>query len=538
MPFDPFTIGKVLMKPACPQRIGLFAPVFLAVFSCAAPWCSSAVAADVDSWQHVAAKWTCPEWFKDAKFGLWLHWGPQTVPAKGGGWYARHLYMENCQNEPWGKDARSYHQATYGHPSKVGFKDVCREWKAEKFDADATVARFKGWGARFVAILANHHDNFDSFPSDVHGWNSTKVGPMRDLVGEFSAAARKHGLKWGASVHCARSPEWYKPAFKADKSGPFQGIPYDANLTKADGKGTWWDGLDPQQLYASRYPAFAAEAAERIMTLVRKYQPDELYFDDHGDIYKAFEPACAALLIESAQRHGTNQALITMKTNSKTGELAPGTVNDIEKGGADKLEDDWWQTDTTLAADWFLKAADDGSSRLRHDLRSLTEMLVDIVSKRGVLLLNVAARADGTIPDDQVEVLDGLAAWLRINGEAIYSTRPWRIYGEGGAVKGGRMNERGIKSAPWGAEVQRFTASQDGKVLYVHLFGESASRKVVVGALAADRGLFTGKVNQVTLLGSPDRLTWSHETNGLQVTIGNQSGPTPSRVLKIETSGL
>jgi alpha-L-fucosidase len=510
----------------------------LVVFGLALPLTPTMDAAETETWQQVAPKWTCPEWFKDAKFGLWLHWGPQTVPEKGGGWYARHLYKEDCSNEPWGKEAWSYHRETYGHQSKVGYKDICRLWKAEHFDADATVTRFKDWGARFVAILANHHDNFDSFPSEVHGWNSTKVGPMRDLVGEFAAAARKHGLKWGASVHCARAPGWYRPAFGADSSGPLKGVPYDGNLTKADGVGTWWDGLDPQQLYAGKYKPFAKEAGERVMTLVRNYQPDELYFDDHGEIFPSFEPACAALLTESAQRNGSIQALITMKTDLKTGHLPVGTVNDIEKGGAEKLEDDWWQTDTTLAGDWFLKPAADGSSRMRHDVRSLVEMLVDIVSKRGVLLLNVAARADGTIPDDQAQVLDALGTWLRANGEAIYGTRPWRIYGEGGMMKGGRGNERGIDSKPWGADVQRFTVNQAGTVLYVHIFGAAANRKVVVNALAAARGLFTGTVQAVSVLGCSDRPTWSSEPDGLHVTLPNKPGFADCNVLKIEASGL
>ncbi len=152
----------------------------------------------MSEWPKMAAEWKCPEWFKDAKFGLWLHWGPQTVPEKGGGWYARHMYMSPPElgREKWGSEAWLYHRRTFGHQSKVGYKDVCRLWKAEKFDPEATIRRFADWGARYVATAANHHDNYDLFASSLHGWNATKVGPERDILGEFAEAARRQNLKW------------------------------------------------------------------------------------------------------------------------------------------------------------------------------------------------------------------------------------------------------------------------------------------------------------------------------------------------------
>ena len=218
-------------------------------------------------WSQASTNWECPEWFKDAKFGLWLHWGPQTIPAKGGGWYARDMYMEK-NSDSWGKDAWSYHRETYGPQSQFGYKDLCNSWKAEKFDADATIKQFKNWGARYVAILANHHDNFDLFASSVHGWNTTRVGPKRDLVGEFAAAARRHDLKWAATVHCSRAPGWFTPAFGSDSDGSLKGVPYDGNLTKADGKGLWWEGLDPQQLYAGKYLKFNQEFGQLGITWI------------------------------------------------------------------------------------------------------------------------------------------------------------------------------------------------------------------------------------------------------------------------------
>lgn len=483
-------------------------------------------------WERIAPAWTCPEWYKDAKFGLWLHWGPQAVPLKGGGWYARHMYQQ-YHNDSWGKGAWEYHRATYGPQSEFGFKDICRLWKAEKFDAADTVLRMKRWGARFVTILGNHHDNFDLFASSVHGWNSTRVGPMRDLVGEFAEAARKNQLRWGVSVHAARAAAWFRPASGADKDGPLKGVPYDGNLTKADGAGKWWEGLDPRQLYASKYPRFEKELTQRHLELVRNYRPDLLYFDDRP-IQAAMLPACVALYEQSRTADGAIQAVVTIK------EPQVGAVHDIEKGVTAELMPDWWQTDTTLASDWFFKPSDDGLSRLRHDARSLKELLVDIVSKRGVLMLNISIRADGSIPDEQAAILDDVGAWLQGIGEAIYETRPWKIYGEGGETAAGRGRERGIGSAPWDMRVVRFTQDKAGKVLYVHVFGNPAGKTLTLGALARSRNLFPGAITAVRLLAAENlpAAAWTMEEDGLHVTLPERMPFADANVIRISTSGL
>ena len=338
-------------------------------------------------------KYEIPEWFKDAKFGIWLHWGPQSIPTKGGGWYARHMYMEpqKLNREPWGKEAWQYHRDNYGHQSEFGYKDICNTWTAEKFDAQQTVTQFKTWGAKYVAIIANHHDNFDLFNSSVHQWNSLKVGPHRDLVGEFAKAANDNGLKWVATVHAFRSKQWYSPAFGSDSAGPKKGVPYDANLKLSDGKGKWWEGLDPQQFYAVKNPNFEKELTQRVLDLVNNYKPDMLYFDDHKLQSPLVLPS-KRLYLNSYKKYGSNQAIVTVK------EPTQGTLLDFEKGTAESIQESGFQTDTTLASDWFLKPNPDGSVRLRHNARSLKELLVDNISKNGTLLLNIAVNADGSIP--------------------------------------------------------------------------------------------------------------------------------------------
>lgn len=474
-----------------------------------------------------------PQWFRNAKFGLWLHWGPQTIPAKGGGWYARHMYVEpkNLGQESWGKEAWAYHRETYGHQSEFGYKDLCNLWKAEKFNADDTIRQFKKWGAHYVATMANHHDNFDLFNSTVHGWNTTKVGPKRDLLGEFAAAARRENLKWMASVHSSRSNKWFKPAFGSDSEGAKKGVPYDGNQTRADGKGKWWEGLDPQQLYACKYEAFEKELSQRHLELVVNYRPDVLYFDD-GQIPEPMKEACARLYNDSLTKYGSIQTIITVK------QPQPGTVLDYEKGVADSIRDDYWQTDTTLAEDWFLKPNPDGSSAMRHNARSLKELLVDIVSKRGVLMLNIAVRADGTVPQDQVVEMNELGAWLQGNGEAIYNTHPWKVYGEGGAASGGAFKERGISSVPWNSDVQRFTCNKDNKTLYVHLFGDPSEKEITISSLAKSKGLFNGKIVKVSLIGQKGRITGSVHDKGLIINMPPKLAFRDCNVLKVETSGL
>ena len=475
----------------------------------------------------------CPQWFRDAKFGLWLHWGPQTVPAKGGGWYARHLYMEPKElgRETWGKDAWNYHRETYGHQSVIGHKDICNLWKAEKFDAEATISQFKKWGARYVATMANHHDNFDLFNSTVHGWNATKVGPKRDIVGEFANAAKRQNLKWAASVHVARAKWFLLPAFGSDSEGAKKDVPYDGNLTKNDGKGTWWEGLDPQQLYASKYDKFEEELTSRHLDLVTNYKPDLLYFDD-GQIPAPMVKACQRLFEDSLHKNGSIQTIITVKRPQK------GTIQDYEKGVSEGIQEEYWQTDTTIADDWFLKPNPDGASKLLHNARSLKELMVDIVSKRGVLLLNIAVRPDGTIPQDQFMIMEELGAWLKGNGNAIYDTHPWKVYGEGGIAAGGHFNERGITSIPWDHTVRRFTSNKDNKILYAHIFGDPTGKEIVISSFADEKKLFSGKVLKVSVTGSNTKVIWSLQATGLHVTIPDKLTFKDCNVLKIETTGL
>jgi alpha-L-fucosidase len=481
-------------------------------------------------WKELVKVWQCPDWIQDAKFGLWIHWGPASVPRLGGGWYAKHMYMPQ-HKELWGRNAYSHHCATYGHPSEFGFKDLCHLWTAEKYDPDKLVRQFKDWGARYVAVLVNHHDNFDLYPTSIHKWNSVNIGPKRDLVGEFAAAARAHGLPWVATVHATR-PFYPKPG-AADKTGPKAGVPYDLAMTQEDGRGKWWEGLNPRDLYCLSPKEIISQ---RTLDLVDRYRPDMLYFDNSK--VPVDERVVAHYYQESLRRHGSIQAIVTTKAGGA------GLMLDMERGQANKLLNKVWQTDTTMFNGWFRKE-DEGDQNLRYDTRCLIEMLVDIVSKNGVLLLNVALYGDGSIPQDQAVEIQGLADWLKIHGEAIYATRPWKIHGVGGATASGHFSERtragtahGPASEAWDNNVIRFTRSKDGKTLYFFVFGDAAGKHIVVKPLAPDQGLFDGQVRKAYLLATKTSLDATVASDGLRLPMPQTLPSKVCNVIALETNGL
>ena len=408
-----------------------------------------------------------PEWFRDAKFGIWAHWGAQCEPEQGD-WYARNMYFEN---ERQGK----YHREKYGPPSKFGFKDVINEWKAENWDPEKLMSLYKRAGAQYFVALANHHDNFDNYDSKYQPWNSVNLGPKKDLVGGWAKAARNNGLRFGVSVHAAHAWTWYEIAQGADKQGPLAGVPYDGKLTKADGKGQWWEGFDPQDLYAQNHTpsknagnvgnihgiwgwdankgcsipdqAYCEKFYNRTVDLINKYQPDLIYFDDTVLPLWPFSDTglrIAAHYYNSNMKwHGGKlEAVYNGKILNE--EQRKCMVWDIERGQSNRIEPFVWQTDTCLGG-WHYDIGVFNRHRYKS-AKTVIQTLADVVSKNGNLLLSVPVRADGTIDSDEVKIVEGIAAWMDINRESIFGTRPWKVFGEGPAM---------ASAAPSGARLQR-----------------------------------------------------------------------------------
>lgn len=515
------------------------------------------------TWESLAQNYKTPEWFRDAKFGIWAHWSAQCVPEQGD-WYARQMYVQGTRHY-------NYQVKTYGHPSKFGFMELDHLWTAEKWEPGKLMALYKRAGAKYFVALANHHDNFDAYDSKYQPWNSVNVGPKKDIVGTWAKVARANGLRFGVSNHSSHAWHWLQPAYGHDVEGDLAGVPYDAAaLTKNDGKGKWWDGLDPQDLYCGlRIPmpddlktAKEAEAWHhkndghwyenippndngytkkwflRCQDLVDKYHPDLLYFDDTELPLEWAGLNIAAHFYNSSEslHDGRNEAVLNAKGLKP--EHKPALVEDIERGVAEGIRPMPWQTDTCIGS-WHY----DRGIFEQHKYKTVAQvvrMLVDIVSKNGNLLLSVPVRADGTIDEDEAAFLAGMARWMDVNGEAIFGTRPWEIFGEGPSVtetaeKGSFGGARDVRKKPYTAEDIRFT--KKGNVLYAMLMSWPEEKTALIKSLAANspqvRG---GRVTGVTLLGSESRLEWSQDESGLHVRLPDAA---PSEhVVALKISGL
>ena len=477
------------------------------------------------SWESLQ-QYEFPDWFRDAKFGIWAHWGPQCEPEKGD-WYARNMYQQYRKSGEL-NPIYQFHLEHYGHPSVFGFKDIIPLWKADKWDPSALLALYKKAGAKYFMALANHHDNFDTWDSKYQPWNTVNLGPHRDLIAGWAKACKEQGLPFGVSVHAARAWGWNDGTLSSDKDGPKAGVPYDGHQTAADGKGLWWDGFDPQtDLYAQNHgpkekPEYLRKFYNRTIDLVNRYHPDLLYFDD--DITRGLplyndDPSIglriAAHFYNSnmAQNGGKLEALIAAK------KLAPehkkSLLFDIERGGAEDILPEPWQTDTCIGTWHYDKGVGDRNGYKKPD--AVISMLADIVSKNGNLMLSIPIRGDGTIDQNEVHFLEEMGVWLKINGEAIYATRPWKVFGEGPVVQDaaihlgtGEVIEKKVR--PLGAEDIRFTTSKDGKTLYAIVCG-LPKKELLLKSL----GSASTKINSVELLGATEKTEWKQDLDGLHL---------------------
>ena len=467
--------------------------------------------------------YSCPEWFRDAKFGIWAHWGPQSA-AEAGDWYARNMYIQ-------GQRQYEHHLKTYGHPTKFGFKDVIPTWNAAKFEPDHLLGLYKQAGAKYFCSMAVHHDGFDLWKSAHQPrWNAVATGPKKDIVGLFKQAAVKHGLRFAVSEHLAPSYHWFSPSHTSDKTGPLAGVPYD--------------GVDPA--FADLYhelpadypygkPISARQAPDpwklhyfqRIKDLVDNYQPDLLYTD--GDIF--FEEYGLALVANlynvNARRHGGRvEAVYTSKLAS---DCETGTcILDLERGVAAGIPANPWQTDTCVG-DWHYNK----EARYKTPKRVI-DMLVDIVSRNGNLMLNFPLPNSGMLDDQELKILDEITRWMAVNSEGIYATRPWKIFGDGPVAaappsgRGARFNEAGRRDLT--AEEVRFTTK--GNTLYAFVMGWP-QKQAVIKPLATTSVVAQMKIKNVELLGFKGKVKWTQEEKGLAVELPEQKPCDHAIALKI-----
>ena len=469
------------------------------------------------TWESLL-QYETPEWYRDAKFGIWAHWGPQCVP-EAGDWYGRNMYIE-------GQRQYQYHLDHYGPQSRFGFKELTAQWTLLNWEPEVLIARYKKAGARIFVALANHHDGMDTWNSQHQPWNAVNLGPHKDVVGTWAQAARNAGLRLGVTVHQARNWWWFQTAHGADSKGALAGVPYDGDRMLDQGKGQWWQGYDPQRLYGAKHPFNALPDAsyvknfyDRTKDLVDLHDPDLLYFDNpRFPLGWAGMNLGAYFYNRSIRAHGgTVQGVITIKEVPEP--WVKAAVVDWERGLTNRIMEYPWQSETCIG-DWHYDRAlynKPGEYGGYLPPRDVIHWLIDTVSKNGTFILNIPGMPDGTIDSKEIAVLDRITDWMTVNGEAIYETRPWKVYGEGpDAIKSGSFQGNSI--AQLGEKDIRFTRSKDGKTVYAIALGWPAA-EFVVQSLGTANATQPGKIERVELLGTGERVRWKQEAEGLRVTL-------------------
>ena len=487
-----------------------------------------------------------PEWFRDAKFGIWAHWGPQCVEGSGD-WMARGLYIE-------GSGQYNYHVKNYGHPSEFGFKDILPLFKAENWDPDKLVERYKRCGAKYFFVLGNHHDNFDLWDSQYQPRNSMNIGPHRDILGEWAKAAKKHGLPLGISFHADHAWTWYETSQRYDQNGPKAGVYYDGHLTKEDGKGKWWEGLDPQQLYAQNHPQserswsnsqihrqwdwtngvtppsqeFVTNFYDRTLDAINRYEPDLIYFD--VTVLPFYHISDCGLRIATHLYNKNPRAVVFGKILDE--EQRKALTWDVERGAPNQIIPEPWQTCNCIG-DWHYNTSiyERGAYK---SAGTIVRQLVDIVSKNGNLLLNIPLRGDGTYDEKEDQILTDLEAWMTQNGESIFGTRPWVIFGEGPvAEKSIAINAQGFNDGQYSKmDYRDIRFNQTSKYLYVTAMGWPEDGRLLIKSLAKGNPNMKRSISSVNLLGY-GKLKVKQTEEGLLIELPAQHTNAIAPVLRI-----
>ena len=479
-------------------------------------------------------QWECPEWFMDAKFGIWAHWGPQ-CHAEAGDWYARFMYYAGTGQQNW-------HWDHFGDPAVFGLKELCNDWKAQNWNPERLVNLYKSVGARYFMALGNHHDNFDLWNSPYQEWNSVNMGPKRDLLKEWYDACRKADLKVGVSMHASHAWTWLEPSQD-----------YDGNLTKedgytlnADGTEKWWKGYDPQELYAQNHvpsngwrssgtihsqwewgngaslpsEEYKLKFQNRVLQCINDYQPDMIYFDDtampfYGCDDNVGKNILAHYYNTSAQQHGgTPQVVVTGK--QLDADQKKYMLWDVERGIPDRMQEKYWQTCTCIGS-WHYDQGVYNSNGYKS-ASQVVRMLVDIVSKNGNLLLSVPIRSDGTIDEKEEAVLADIKAWMDQNSESIYGTRTWKTFGEGPLAEASNpMNAQGFNEGQNYSSRDVRYVQKEGKV-YATIMAWPGSGAFTFESFSIISKYYSGKVTSVTLLGH-GAVEYAQGVDGLTVTV-------------------
>lgn len=463
-------------------------------------------------WNDLCRQYNTPAWWREAKLGAWSHWDPQSV-AENGDWYSRGIYIE-------GHPQSKYHREHFGHPSEYGYKELCRDWKTDLWDPEDLMLLYIKMGARYFLALGNHHDNFDCWDSKYQPWNAVNIGPHQDIIGIWEKVARKHGMPFGIGFHSTPARTWgqFMPVrYASDKHGDKAGIPYDAMLTKADGTGKWWEGMDPQDLYGpihhdgrkSLETPFANQFMWRVDDAIRKYQPDMIYFDEHAGNSQIdlgidmglgeLTPQIIANFYNIAEKRteGRREVVATFKgvggrynSFQHNPELISIVDRSLVKSTELYTEDNImafpFQTEVSLQEWHYLQG---GKYRSAEEI--ITRLMQN-VARNGCLLLNITQRGRGNIDDEARQICLDIGRWIEINQEAIYSARPF---------------------TQWGDEHVIYT--RQGGYIYATILHPSAGA-IVLSALS-NQFASIGKIEKVELVENGHRLPFTQTAEGVTI---------------------
>ena len=500
------------------------------------------------TWQSIEQNYPgTPAWLRDAKFGIWVHFGPQAA-GMSGDWYARKMYVP-------GTSAYNNHLKAQGHPSVEGYKEVLRDWNPSKLDPAKLTAIYKDAGARFLIVQGVHHDNFDLWNSQYQPWNSTRMGAKRDFVGEWSKAAKAAGMRYGVAFHHEYSWWWWQTAFDSDTQGEFKGVPYDGNLTLADGKGKWWEGLDPSLLYGidlreyqgvtaaahsqwnpppaglfSRHSAYATwyatQWARRIMDVVEHYDPDFIYTDGTGAQPFSGSHTGTGIKADATQRVIADFYNQTLKKRGKVDTFSiikfrpttNGTVNTEEGTIPSGIKSDQAWIAETPVGDWYY------APNFTYNSGGVIRYIVEQVARDGNAAICISPLPDGSLDEGSTRMLKEIGAWMRINGAGIYGSKAWRVLGEGQGEDGKLRVLPGYSLGQRQAEFQfgpkdfRFTVGKDGSLYAFAMAVPAPGSEIRISSLGASANLLGKPVSTVTLLGHQgEPLRWRQDADALVI---------------------
>ncbi len=504
-----------------------------------------------------------PTWLRDAKFGIWVHFGPQAA-GESGDWYARNLYKS-------GKIAYDNHLKKHGHPSEVGYKEVLRDWNPKKLNPAVLTKIYQDAGARFLMIQGVHHDNYDMWNSKYQPWNSVNIGPKRDLIGEWAKACRANGMHYGVTFHHEYTWWWWQTAFGSDNEGAKKGIPYDGNLTLADGKGKWWEGYDPRLLYGidlreykgveknahsdwSAAPAgiftnhldyakwYATQWALRMMDVVEHYDPDFIYTDGTaqgpftgngtgtGLKANAMQTVIADYYNRTLKKRGEVNTFSIVKFRRKTN----GTVNTEEHGIPANIKTDQPWIAEAPVGDWFY------APDFTYDSGMMIRYVIEAIARDGNAALCISILPDGSLNEGSIKMLKEVGVWMRRNGEAVYGSHAWKIPGEGeiidGKLKqlpGGALRDKHA-NFKFDAQDIRFTVGKNGAVYAFCMNVPTPGTQLKIKSLGTDAKYMDKAIKSVKLLGYDGKLQWKLEADGLEIICPEKMPFATSVVFKVE----